>query len=256
MANFPEGGAVVFGASGGLGGDVARKMAARGSRLALAYRTNRAAIEPLMQALADEGVETIAVACDVRDGASVSAALAEANDRFGRVHSVVNAAGSVYSYHSVVKIPEDEFRHVLETDVIGFLNIARAAVPLMRKAGGGSIVTVGTAGVARTSHGNSLSAIPKSAVNMMVHLLALEEGRHNIRVNWIGAGVYRAGMTLAMIAEGRLGTISPDDFGRDTTALRRIGEVEEFGGLAAFLCTEEARYITGQTIFVDGGMSV
>ena len=256
MIDYPDGCAVIFGASGGLGADVARKMAAAGARLGLVYRSRKDALDPLLDELGGTSGEALVLQCDLREGSSVEAALGRAVEKFGRVHSVVNAAGSFYRYHSVAKTPVEELRHVLETDVVGFLNIARATVPLMRQAGGGAIVTVGTAAVDRTSHGNCLSSVPKSAVAMMVRLLALEEGGRNIRVNMVGAGVYKAGMTLAMQEQAAVGSVSPEDFAKVAVALRRCGEAKEFGGMAAFLCSNAATYITGQIVHVDGGLSV
>jgi 3-oxoacyl-[acyl-carrier protein] reductase len=104
-------------------------------------------------------------------------------------------------------------------------------------------------------HGNTLSTVPKTAVARMVKFLALEEGRHGIRVNMVGAGLYRAGMTAVMEAEGKLGKITLNDFARMQIPMRRPGEALELGDVVAFLASDKAGYVTGQVVHVDGGLS-
>jgi NAD(P)-dependent dehydrogenase (short-subunit alcohol dehydrogenase family) len=120
---------------------------------------------------------------------------------------------------------------------------------------GGSIVTVGTAGVSKTVHGNTLSTVPKSAVARMVEFLALEEGRHGIRANMVGAGLYRAGMTAVMESEGKLGKVTLHDFAKMQIPMRRPGEANELADMVAFLASCRAAYVTGQIVHVDGGLS-
>lgn len=256
LQEYPDGCGVVIGASGGLGQETARRMAELGADLVLTYREREQPLLELKQEIEALGRKVITARCDTTDLGSVEAVFAGAHDRFGRVHSVVNATGKAYAYGKLIRLAEASLREVIDTDVIGFFNVAKAAVPVLREGGGGSIVTVGTASIDRTSLGNSLSAVPKSAVAMMVRLLALEEGGNGIRVNMVGSGAFQAGMSLVMAAQNTVGNVTMDDFAKSATALRRAGQPGEFGSLVAFLTTARASYITGQIVHVDGGLSV
>jgi NAD(P)-dependent dehydrogenase (short-subunit alcohol dehydrogenase family) len=255
MTDFPAGCSVLFGASGGLGAAIARRMAELGADQVLTYRTHAAALGTVVPGLEAMGRRVAVEQCDTTDRAAVEGVLARAQQKFGRVHSVISATGLPYEFKCLADHDPAAFREVIETDVMGFFNIAQRAVALMRRTGGGAIVTVGTAGIGRTVHGNTLSTIPKTAVARMVEFLALEEGRHGIRANMVGAGLYRAGMTAVMEAQGKLGHITLDDFARLQIPLRRPGEAGELADVVAFLASSRAAYVTGQVIHVDGGLS-
>jgi len=251
MADLSIGCAVVFGATGGLGQAVARRMAVLGSNLVITYRKQPESLHPLIGELKSAGVKVSVTECDVTRLQSVREAFAAAQREYGIIHSVLNTVGLPYKESPLAELDEGLFRAVLEVDVIGFLNIAKAVIPIMRRQGAGSLVTVGTTAQERVHEGNSLSSIPKSTVAMMVRHLAAEEGKHGIRVNMVGAGVYNAGMALH--------DATVDDLDRqysDTIALRRIGQAAEFAGAAAFMTTDAASYITGQVLQSDGGLSL
>lgn len=255
MADFPQGCAVLFGASGGLGQAIARRMAELGADQVLTYHRNREATDALAAEITAGGGKASAMQCDISDLASVQAVIDQAAKDHGRIHSVINCAGGVYSFHQMANLDPDAFRTVLDTDVVGFFNIAKAAAPPMRQAGGGSIVTVGSAGIAKTTQGNGLSCIPKAAVAMMVRLMAMEEGRKGIRVNFVGAGIMHAGMSLVMEAKDDVGNSSLDTYAKQATGLRRTGGAEELADTVAYLASDRASYVTGQIIHVDGGLS-
>jgi NAD(P)-dependent dehydrogenase (short-subunit alcohol dehydrogenase family) len=255
MSDYPAGCSVLFGASGGLGVAIAHSMAKLGADQVLTYRANKGALDRLVPEIEALGRRAELAQCDSTDIESVRRVLENAQATFGRVHSVVSATGLPYEFKCLADHDPAVFREIIETDVIGFFNIAKCAVALMRKSGGGSITAIGTAGIDKTVHGNTLSTVPKTAVARMVKFLALEEGRHGIRVNMVGAGLYRAGMTAVMEAEGKLGKITLNDFARMQIPLRRPGEAPELGDVVAFLASGKAGYVTGQVVHVDGGLS-
>jgi 3-oxoacyl-[acyl-carrier protein] reductase len=124
---------------------------------------------------------------------------------------------------------------------------------MMRESGGGSVLAIGTNALKKTLYGNGESSISKSANQMLIRQLAVEEGRKNIRANMIGAGIIDAGMALVM-RDGGAGQNSYESF-IQSVPLRRPGRAEELADLAAFIMSNRGAYITGQVIHVDGGLT-
>ncbi|MFA5630190.1 MAG: SDR family NAD(P)-dependent oxidoreductase [Porticoccaceae bacterium] len=255
MSEFSDGCSVLFGASGGLGQAIAERMAELGAEQVITYRSNPQQLEGLVARLNAQGRTPQLESCDVTDADSVAAVIDKAIARHGRVHTVINATGLQYAFGTLAEQDPQAFANVLDVDVKGFFNIARAAVPHMRAAGG-AIVTLGTAAVDATTPGNTLSSVPKSAVAMMIRLLAAEEGRHGIRANFVGVGVYSAGMALRMEEAGATARATLEDFARERVPLRRTGQAHECADVVAFLASNRASYVTGQILHVDGGLSV
>ncbi|KAK8075602.1 short chain dehydrogenase [Apiospora hydei] len=250
--DFPEGCAVIFGGSGGLGRASAGLMAERGANIVVTYRTRPAEAESLVAALRELGRQASAVACDVTDRASVDAVFQHAVATYRRVHTVVSAGGLVFETGALADFAPASFRGVIETDVIGFFHIAQAGVPVLRQGGGGSFVALVTSAVGRTVPCDALSATPKAAVVMMVRQLAHEEAGHGIRANAVGPGVINAGMVLPMLETPTRALL---EAATEVTPLKRWGEASEIAEAVAFLASSKASYITGQVLMVDGGLA-
>lgn len=149
-AEYPEGCAVVFGGSGGLGRASAGLMAERGSDVVVTYKSNKADADSLVEEVRKLGRKASAVACDVTDRKSVDAVFKHAVETYKRVHTVVSAGGLVFDTGPLVDFKDESFRGVIETDVFGFYNIVKAGVPILREAKGASIVALITSAVSRT----------------------------------------------------------------------------------------------------------
>ena len=253
MTAYPEGCGVIFGATGGIGRAIASGMAELGSNLVIVYRNNAEAAEEISAKARALGVESVIVQCDIRDAGAVGAVFLDAQAKFGRVHSAVDATGVVHTFSRVPEMNPQHFREVIESDIYGLFNIARAVVPMMRESGGGSLLAIGTYGLHTTLYGNSESSISKSANQMMIRQIAKEEGRRDIRADMIGAGTIDAGMAIVM-REGGSGENSFESFVK-AVPLRRPGQAEELGDLAAFILSNKGTYISGQIIHVDGGLT-
>jgi NAD(P)-dependent dehydrogenase (short-subunit alcohol dehydrogenase family) len=252
--DFPSTGcAVVFGASGAIGAATAGLLAERGCDVVLTYRSRSAEAEKLADSVQEFGRKAAAVSCDVTDPESVAAVVDVALAAHGRIHTVVSATGLPFRTRPLVEYAEDDFFGVIQTDVNGFFNIAKATVPALRAGGGGSITAIITTAVDRTVPTDGLSATPKAAVAMMVRMLATEEARHGIRANAVGPGVIEGGIVPPMRADETTRDLLA--LAVEQTPLGRAGLAEEAAEAAVFLASSKASYITGQRLMVDGGLA-
>jgi 3-oxoacyl-[acyl-carrier protein] reductase len=248
-AHFPDGAALVIGASGGIGGKVAEVLATDGSDLALVYNRKREAVEALAAS-----VKTKATThhCDVTDRASLSALVAAAIAGHGRIHTLVWAAGPLVEQMTLGNTPEDSWRRAFEVEVHGLFAAVQSLIPHMREKGGGSIVHLGSAGHLRWPEADGLSVAPKAANESFLRGIAREEGKHGIRANSVLVGVIDAGMFHELSAKGAF----PPGWVAETLkmlSVKRWGEAEEIGYAVSYLASTRAAYVTGQQINVSGG---
>lgn len=253
--DFPEGVALVTGGSGGIGSAVARVLAARGADVALTYRRNPAGADLALEAVAREGRRGSVHPLDLSDPASCVALSAELEQTYGRVHSVVHAAGSRISQPHVSTMDVAEWKRVLDADVNGFVHLIQAFLPRLRAKGGGSFTAVSSAGLDRFPPGDILSVGPKGAIEAIVRAVAREEGRHGIRANTVRVGVVDGGMFHDLLERQELDA-KWVDAARKNIALRRFGSPDEIAEAIAFLASARASYVTGQRLGLDGGYSV
>jgi 3-oxoacyl-[acyl-carrier protein] reductase len=248
-ALFPEGAALVIGASGGIGSIVAEVLASDGSDLALVYNRKMDVVEALARKV---GGKATIHHCDVTDRASLSAMVAEAISAHGRIHTLVWAAGPLVEQMSLGNTPEEAWRQAFEVEVHGLFAAVQALLPAMREAGGGSIVHLGSAGHLRWPEADGLSVAPKAANESFLHGIAREEGKHGIRANSVLVGVIDAGMFHELSAKGAF----PPGWVEETLkmlSVKRWGEAEEIGYAVSYLASTRASYVTGQQINVSGG---
>ncbi len=253
--DFGDGAALIFGASGGIGGAIARGFAEAGSAVAAVYRSNREAIETLLDDVRATGRDAEAFQADVTDRQAVDAAMAAAVERFGRVHSVVFVAGAMPTQSYVADFTAEEWRTAVDTELHGFFNVVQAALPHLRAGGGGSFVHLGSAGDLLWPARDGLSVAPKAANEALVRGIAREEGRHGIRANSVLIGVIEAGMFLKFAAQG----VFDDAWSGAVKAalpLGRFGQAHEVADAVVFLASARAAYVTGQKIAVAGGYGI
>lgn len=227
---------LVTGGNRGIGLAVARAFADAGDRVAITYRTG---VPP-------EGL--YGVRCDVRDSGVVERAFGEVAEQHGPVQVLVANAG-VNTEALLLGMPEEVFRDVIETNLMGAVRFARHAVPGMVRARWGRLIfmssTVGFAG----SPAQSSYAASKAALMGFARSLAWELGKRNITANVIVPGYIDTDMTKAI-------TDKRHEFLLDSIAVRRTGTVGEVSGVARFLASDEASYITGALIPVTGGLAM
>jgi NAD(P)-dependent dehydrogenase (short-subunit alcohol dehydrogenase family) len=251
-ALFPEGAALVIGASGGIGGIVAEMLSGDGSDVALVYNRKKDAVEALAARLTTKATVH---PCDVTDRASLSALVAGAIAAHGRIHTLVWAAGPLVEQLALGDTPEAAWRRAFEVEVHGLFAAVQAVLPHMREAGGGSIVHLGSAGHLRWPEADGLSVAPKAANESFLRGIAREEGRHGIRANSVLVGVIDAGMFHELSAKGAF----PPGWVEETRkmlAIKRWGLPQEVGFAVSYLASTRAAYVTGQQINVSGGYGI
>ncbi|MFC7451114.1 SDR family NAD(P)-dependent oxidoreductase [Rhodococcus daqingensis] len=253
--SFPEGAALVFGGSGGIGRGVAREFARAGSAVAVCYNSKREVAEETVAELRALGVKASAHQVDVRAEAEVFRVLGEVVGEHTRIHTVVWGAGPVVDQITVAETTPEQYRRSIEIETLGMFTAAHAVLPHFREHGGGSFVHLGSAGDHWFPTLDGLSVIPKAANESLIRGIAKEEGAHNIRANSVLVGVIEAGMFLELKAQG----VFDEEWEREVhklVPLKRWGKPADIGAACVFLASNEANYITGQQISVSGGFGV
>lgn len=255
MATFPNGCTLLFGGSGGIGRGVAKTFADAGSDIAVAYRSKPDVAEEVAAYARNAGRRASTHQADVTDPEAVKAAVAAAIAEHGRIHSVVWGAGPLVNQRYLAETPMNEWRHAFEVEVHGFFSVMREVIPHMRENGGGSFVTLGSAGHDWWPARDGMSVAVKAANEQLVKGIAKEEGKHNIRANSVLVGVIDAGQLHELTRQGQL----DDAWVAEThklLCLKRWGSAEEIGHACVYFASDEGAYTTGQSISVSGGFGV
>jgi NAD(P)-dependent dehydrogenase (short-subunit alcohol dehydrogenase family) len=253
--DFPEGAAIIFGGSGGIGQGVAIEFAKAGADVAICYRSKQAAAEQAAEAVRSHGRKATLHQLDVRERAQVQAALDAAIVAHGRVHTVIWGAGPIVAQVNIADWSDEQFRNSLEIETVGFYNAAKSAIPHFRAQGGGSFVHLGSAGHDWWPHLDGLSVAPKACNEALIKGIAKEEGVHEIRANSILVGVIDAGQFQVGQEAGYFDETWEREV-KKLLPLKRWGKAEDIGQAAVFLASNRANYVTGQTISVAGGFGV
>lgn len=247
--------AVVTGGSRGIGAAVARRLAAEGAAVAIGYRGNTEAAAALVAELAGDGGRAVAVRADVADPEQTQALIDRAVAEFGRLDVLASCAG-IEHFDALENITPADFDRVFAVNTGGQLFAVQYAAAHLRE--GGRIVLTSSVSASRAVFGHTLYAASKAAVESMVLNLSAELGRRGIAINAIAPG----GTATDMAAEHGPSYQHPDLSGRMSlsewltvqVALRRLAEPSEVAAGYAFLASDDAAYMTGRTLQLDGGM--
>jgi NAD(P)-dependent dehydrogenase (short-subunit alcohol dehydrogenase family) len=254
-AGKAKGVALVIGGSGSLGSEICRRLALDHESVFFTYRSNTDGA----QALATQLQQTARVgyaSVDVRDRHAVERLIQDVAARFGPIKALVFASGVNIEQPFVSQITADAWREVIESELLGFTHVVAAALPVLREQKGdqkgGVFIHIGTFATHWYPPGDALSAVPKAGVEVLCRALAKEEGRYGIRANVVAPGIVDAGIGAKLIAS----TFSPQvwEQQRKRIPLREFGQPRDIAEAVAFLASERARYITGVTLIVDGGL--
>lgn len=246
--------AIVTGAAHGLGEGIALRLVAEGWHVAIVDR------DPgVVQAVGRSSSDALfAVQGDIGDAGWVERAVPGVIERLGGLDLLVNNAGVGGPSTSVIETPVEEFREVLEVNLVGAFLMAKTCAPALIAAGGGAIVNLGSIfGQQGIAEGAAYSA-SKGGVALLTHSLALELAPHGVRVNTIAPGNMLTEMHLEGLREQakERGVPIEDEIERvrATVPLGRHGTPEDVAGVVAWLASPDASYVTGQTIGVNGGV--
>lgn len=242
--------ALVTGSTRGIGKSIAEELARAGAKVVVSSRKAEAC-EAVRREFEAEGLAVLAKPCNVSRKEELEALVQFTEKAWGRVDiAIANAAVNPY-YGPLAQIPDEAFDKVFLNNVKSVLWLASMTIPAMAERGGGSFITVGSIGgiIANTVIG--AYGMSKAADHHLVRNLAAEWGPKGVRVNAIAPGLIKTDFAKALWEdEARRREREAN------TPLRRIGEPRDIGGIAVFLASDAAAFITGQTIVADGGVTI
>lgn len=235
--------ALIFGGSRGIGAAIARRLAREGYAVALTYASRPDKAAEVVAAIQADGGQALALHADSADAQAITAAVADATARLGPLHAAVVNAG-IYSGSPLDQFPLDMLDQLLSVNVRGvFLSIQAAAAQM---AEGGRIITIGSNTAVRGGVvGSSVYAMTKAAVATLVRELALDLAPRRITINNIQPGPIETDITADVL-----------DYLIQRNPMQRVGRPDEVAALAAYLVSEEAAYMTGASLTLDGGFSI
>ena len=240
--------AIVTGAARGIGRAISLELARLGCNIVFNYQISREPAEGLEAEISAIGRQCSSFQMDVADFAAAQEMVKKSADRFGSIDYLINNAGIVRD-RILWRMSESEWDEVLNTNLKGAFNFSRAVAPVMIKARFGSILNISSISGVTGNIGQSNYSASKAGMIGLTKTMARELAGRNITVNAIAFGLINTEMTQALPNEIKAKIL-------DAIPLRRAGTVEEAARIAAFLLSDSARYITGQVIQVNGGMSM
>jgi NAD(P)-dependent dehydrogenase (short-subunit alcohol dehydrogenase family) len=242
--------AIITGSSRGIGRSIAEEMAKAGARVVVSSRKMEAC-ETVVAAIRSAGGEAVAMPCNVSDKTQLQGLVDTAVKTWGRLDILVcNAAVNPY-YGPMATMPEDAYDKVMNCNVKSNFLLCNMAAPHMAANRSGSIIIVSSIGGNQGSATLAAYGISKAADFALTKNLAIEWGPQGIRANCIAPGLIKTDFSRALWENAKL--LKNVEEG---TPVRRIGQPEDVGGVAVFLASRAAAYITGQTLNVDGGITV
>jgi NAD(P)-dependent dehydrogenase (short-subunit alcohol dehydrogenase family) len=238
--------AIVTGAGKGIGRAIALALAEAGAKVALSSRTE-AELEAVAEEIRSAGGEAMAKVTDVSRSDQVDALVAATVDGFGGLDIVVNNAARSFM-RPMLELREDGFDKTFNTNVKGPFLLGRAAASVMMERGGGRIINVTTVGAERGGQLIGVYHASKAALKMLTMCMAAEWSQHGILVNAVGPGFTRTEFSKPIWSQPGV-----EEMIASRVPMGRIAEPRDIVGTVLFLCSEASSFITGQSIYVDGG---
>jgi dehydrogenase/reductase SDR family member 4 len=242
--------ALITGSSRGIGLSIAEHFARAGAKVVISSRKLEAC-EQVRDRLKAEGLEAIAVACNVGKREDLETLVARTLEEWGRIDVLVANAAVNPHFGPLASISDDAWSKILHSNLTATLWLANRVLPHMAERGSGSVIILSSVSAFLGSAQLGAYAISKAAEAQLARNLAVEWGRKGIRANAIAPGVIATEFARALWEDPKA-----RHFIERSNCLGRIGQPDDVGGLAVFLASQAAGFITGQTIIVDGGGTV
>lgn len=236
--------ALVTGATGGIGGAIARALAGAGARIAVSGTRQ----EVLSAVSADLGPETVALPCDLADPEAVERLVPDAEKELGHLDILVNNAGLTRD-NLAMRMRDEEWEMVLAVNLTASFRLARAAARGMMRRRHGRIVSISSVVGVTGNPGQANYAASKAGVMAMTKSLALELATRGVTANCVAPGMIETAMTERLTEAQRETIVSRVPMGR-------LGSAEETAAAVVYLASDEAAYVTGQTLHVNGGLAM
>lgn len=240
--------ALVTGGTRGIGRAICLELARRGCNIAFNYLRSEEKARQLIEKLVDIGRKAHAYQVSVIDHAGVEAMVKQVTENFGRIDYLVNNAGIVRD-KLILRMTESEWDEVVDTNLKGAFNCCKAAVAVMIKARFGSVLNVTSISGLVGMPGQVNYSASKAGLVGLTKALARELASRNITVNALALGFIATDMTEGLSEEHKENLLR-------SIPLGRFGTAEEISRIAAFLLSDDARYVTGQVVQVDGGLAM
>ena len=242
--------ALVTGSTRGIGKSIAEELARAGAKVSISSRKAESCEQTLAE-FRKQGLDAIAQPCNVSRKEELQALVDATQKKWGRIDIVVaNAASNPY-YGPLTGLPDEAFDKIFANNVKSSLWLAGMTLPAMAERRGGSFTVVGSIGGILANTVIGAYGMSKAADHHLVRNLAAEWGPKNVRVNAIAPGLVRTEFAKALWEDDKRRAER-----EQATPLRRLGEPRDIGGIAVFLASEAAAFITGQVIVADGGVTI
>jgi 3-oxoacyl-[acyl-carrier protein] reductase len=240
--------AVITGASSDIGTDMSRKFAEEGATVVMLGRN----LKSLQKAQASVKGNAVSMACDIMNNSQVLSTIEQIVDKYGKIDILVNNAAKINDAVHFHEMKDSDIADLISTNILGTLNMTKAVISKMLDTKSGSIINIGSISSERAIPRVHLAvySATKAAISMFTKSIAVEYARKNIRCNCLNLGIINAGMIKPYLEDPQARKVL-----EARQPLNRIGDPEDVSKAAVFLASDDAKWITGTILNIDGGKS-